>query len=397
MPSPLNPNPTPEQIEAMGAGAAKMFPPKPTPLEAAIVRAYDSGVYESAAEMAQVIDPGRNYAKVLDNFRPQWRTEPWRDAMRWHINRIGRRRSRRSAEWVSRVLRRFEAYRAGRELTPAMIDGWLGTLTSASPASLNRWSNCMRTYLRDLNAMGWLPSPLEHYMTILAPLREAPKAPEVLSPDQVRALLKASTTMTRRGANGTRLFVLISLILGTRPGETLLLRGQDILTRKRMVNVPPFKRSAQRRISYKTSPSGVELFEFLREHRADNDPLCIATLNTFSWKRLLGLAGLPVFDRRILRATARSAYSASPILPESNLRRMFGHGTDVADRHYIDDGSEWDGDGECIEQILGCEAEMAAAVQATIIRERTGRPPVIHHKLPTPIHYGLHPVLAKQV
>lgn len=345
---------------------------QPSPREAMIIRSYDSGAYESPAKMGEVTR-SEDYANILDAWRPGWRLEAWKNPVRWHVNRVERQRGSKSADWVSGVLRRFDAFRNGKPITPAMVDAWMSSLT-AKASSRNRWARCVKTYLRDIDAMGWLPEPLDRYLVILKEAKEDTAPVRVLTPAELRHLLRTAAGMKQ--ANGLRVYLLASLVLGTRPGETLKLRGNSILTSRFLVRVPKFKGGAERLASYKWSAIGPELFELLRERRGNADALCRGAMTTSGWNRLIKAAGMEGLDRRVLRATSRSAYSESAAIPESYLRRMFGHTTEVADNRYIDGGSQWC-QGDTIDEWLGCAAEMRLVFNAFCKSERIKRDQVL--------------------
>jgi hypothetical protein len=179
----------------------------------------------------------------------------------------------------------------------------------------------------------------------------------------------------------------------------LKIKGEDVRLDRGFVFVPAFKGKGRRKATFRFSRVGDQLFQWLTDHRPQSKFLVgVGCKHTTSWRRLLALAGLDgKYDRRMLRATSRTAYSNSGTLPEATLRKLFGHGTDVADDHYIDEG-RW-GKGEMLDDWL-CATETLPMLVESIRINYAGNRKIyeeVKRRQAAQASLSGHPVLSKQV
>lgn len=156
--------------------------------------------------------------------------------------------------------------------------------------------------------------------------------PEVLKPDVINSLLKTAAGSTHRSAQRWRVFLLLSLGLGARPGETFNIKAEDVDLERKEVKVWGYKTGVQRRVPYFESPSLVRLMPFLCGARPEQPFVRLFRLRSFH--TLCKLAGQDAVKMKTLRSTADAYIASGSKMAEYLIASRFGHSTKVAMAHY---------------------------------------------------------------
>jgi len=222
------------------------------------------------------------------------------------------------------------------DLDKATLKALVVSLAGAglSPVSINTYTKTLNTFLRWAQEEGLAPERLR-----VQPLMTSSKLPEILTPEQINALLacKPSTFAARR----THTLCLMILDTGLRLSEALDLRRADVDMEGAIVNVASGKGRRQRHVPISGRMIGY-LLRWLRRHRHDQvfptqlggEMTARQTLSNFkAIQRAVGISGVR-FSPHTLRHSMASYYvkAGGDVF---RLQRILGHADLTMTRRYV--------------------------------------------------------------
>ena len=237
-----------------------------------------------------------------------------------------------AAKELQRFLMPFVEYVGSRRITPAILDDFSTGLRKRGlkPASANRIIGTVKAYLRWLRKRGETDLTRDDLDDWKRYKVDKPQ-PKVLTTEQVRALLTAAAG-THRSAIRWSLYVSMGLGLGARHSELCSIWHSDVNTETKEVLVKGTKTGVERRVPYQFSPAMRRILEHAKARQQWR--AFVPVLRCESWYNLCDQAGIGKQPRSILRSTAAAYVASGSGLSEYLLTQWFGHGSDVAARHY---------------------------------------------------------------
>lgn len=257
---------------------------------------------------------------------------------------------------MNQFIKRFEDWRQGRAITPALLCAYrdnLGLAPMLSNTSRNRHMAEVKPFVNELRLRKALTFVKADIYDAMRPWPVESHEPKVLDAAQIKQLVGAAVTADPRIAA----FVLLGLTTGSRCAEVASIRPE--CWRRDHIVVTDSKRARDKRVPLKWSTTlqamaGWPMWPMWTAKKVPPTP---------NWRKLLVAAGLGIdFEPRILRRTAASFAASSGKVPAVWLSEWFGHTNQIADRFYRLAQSEVA--GETIEQWYGCEAEFTALLNA---------------------------------
>lgn len=281
-----------------------------------------------------------------------------------------------------RYLARFESFRAGREITPALLSDYRTSLAQASerkgrpldgdltaPSTRNRHLGAIAAYLCWCCDRGDLKLECGAIRRMLKSYKEPKPLPRVLTPEETKALLKAAVALPYdQGKCPAAAIVALGLTLGTRPSELMGIRRKDVDLSRKEVRVYASKTDRERRVPFHDSLTAGRILGAMLEHRTELQRLLAPDnteieISTERWARICKGASLDVTPK-VMRSTASAYAASSGKVSEYLLSARFGHTRDVADRFYR--LPIYGITGATFEEWYGCVAEFEAAAAHVI-------------------------------
>lgn len=261
------------------------------------------------------------------------------DTLQAFLERTGAHSGAKRAQHAGILLAPFERVRDGREITPALLDEYRTWLCSQGykASSRNRMMGTLRSYLQWMRKCGHVKLSRDDIADALPRFREGDGDPVIYTPDEIRRLIRAALTLKRAYADDTRMFLLLGLLTGARPGEIAKIAPSDF-SAARGVEIHASKTGKTRFVSAASSEILGFLSRWLPSRSVGTRPFMRKGMGRKGWQTLLDLAQVTRGTRKSLRSTC-AAYCASGMTgagaSEYLISSRFGHSPGVARKYYL--------------------------------------------------------------
>lgn len=240
---------------------------------------------------------------------------------------------------TSILLGPFERLRGQRPITMGVLDEYRTWLAAQGykPSSRNRMMGALRSYLQWLRKGGHVTLTRDEIADALPRFREGDGAPVIYTPQEIERLILAALGLRRAYADDTRLFLLLGLLTGARPGEIAKIAPCDF-SAARGIEIRASKTGKTRFVSAASSELLGFLSRWLPWRSTSTRPLMRKGMGAAGWSALCELARVRRGTRKSLRSTC-AAYCASGMTgagaSEYLISSRFGHSPGVARRYYL--------------------------------------------------------------
>ena len=282
-----------------------------------------------------------------------------------YIDKAGTEKGKKAGERVFYALKKWKLFIGNDDVTPAKLDEfttWLyskGLKKSTCKWEMSNVKALLRWQVRlgecDLN-----DSDIQYW-----PMPKCPRPqPVVWKPGTINTLLKTAAGSTHRSAQRWRVFLLLGLGLGARPGELFRIKADDVDIDRTEVTIWGTKTGVQRRVPYFESTSLMKLMPHLWKFMQP------------SFHTLCDLALIERQSRKHLRSTADAYIASGSKMPEYLIASRFGHTTKVAMESYRE--PIYNVEGKTIEEWMKATEGFERCTEAAMAykyKNRTARHP----------------------